>query len=155
MRQRSSIIGGVDRWDYYNLKDKCLTEYSRKAAKNLRVIYLSESMLFAWKHSISKREVMQGKDDWLLQNTIHQLFYKAKMHAAVAYCGIRSHLIYTFKPMKMRDHCPLESDYVASCTVNEKTHLQFDRLELHGNFEREYSAHSKLKLDLIFRQVVE
>ena len=71
---------------------------------------------------------------------MHQLFYKAKMHRTIANTGSRTHLIYTFKPMEMRPHYPMESDYVASCPVGEKMHLKVDRLELHGCFEREYDA---------------
>ena len=54
----------------------------------------------------------------------------------------------------MRPYFPMESDYVASCPVREKMHLQVDRLELHGCFEREYDAMTIAQRDLIFRQVV-
>jgi hypothetical protein len=36
-------------------------------------------MIFAWKYSVSKRELKQNADDWLLQQTMRQLFYKAEM----------------------------------------------------------------------------
>ena len=155
LRQRPQIPGGIERWDYYCLQDRSLTESTYDASKDLQAIYLSESMIFAWKHSISKREAMQTKDDWLLQQTVHQLFYKAKMHKTIANSGARTHLIYTFKPMTMRPYFPMESDYVASCPVDPKTHLQVDRLELHGCFEREYDAKSRAEKDRILRQVVQ
>ena len=99
LRQRPRIPGGPDRWDYYCLQDRCRTESTYDASRGLQAIYLSESMIFAWKYSISKREAKQTKDDWLVQQTIHQLFYKAKMHRMITNNKTWTHLIYTFKSM--------------------------------------------------------
>ena len=43
-------------WDQYSLEYKCMTESTGEAARDLKVLYLSESMLFAWKYSISKED---------------------------------------------------------------------------------------------------
>ena len=155
LRTPSDIPDAADRWDYYCLQDRCLTESTYDASRGLQAIYLSESMLFAWKYSISKREAKQTKDDWLLQQAMRQLFYKAKMHQMMANTKTRTHLIYTFKPMTMRPYFPMESDYVASCPFGEKMLPQVDRLELHGCFEREYDAIPQAQRDTIFRQMVQ
>ena len=80
LRQRAPIPGGAERWDYYSLEQRCPTDSTHDASRGLQSIYLSESMIFAWKYSISKRDAKQTEKDWLLQQTINQLFYKAKMH---------------------------------------------------------------------------
>ena len=56
LRQQLRAPTDAERWDYYCLENGCLTEYTPNAARGLKAIYLSESMLFAWKYSISKRE---------------------------------------------------------------------------------------------------
>lgn len=99
---------------------------------------MSESLLFSWKYSINKPEEEQTLDDWFLQKVIHELFFKAKMQRTISFGGINAHLIYAFHPMKTRKYYPLESDYAATCSVDSKTHLQIDRLELQGVFEQEY-----------------
>ena len=43
-------------WEKYCLERKCCTESTKEATEDLKAIYLSESMLFAWKYSISKDE---------------------------------------------------------------------------------------------------
>ena len=154
LRQRAPIPGGAERWDYYCLEQRCPTDSTHDASRGLQSIYLSESMIFAWKYSISKRDAKQTEKDWLLQQTINQLFYKAKMHKMTADTKTWTHLIYTFKPMKMRPYYPMESDYVASCRIGEKAHLQPDGLELHGTFAQEYDKMTPAERDLIFRQVL-
>jgi hypothetical protein len=67
---------------------------------------------------------------------------------------VNAHLIYTFHAMKMRPHYPLESDYVATCSVDTKTYLKIDRLELQGVFEQEYDKLSKRQKLMNFKQVV-
>ena len=57
------------------------------------------------------------------------------MQRTVSFGGINAHLIYTFQVMKMRPQYPMESDYMATCAVNEKTHVQIDRLKLWGRLE--------------------
>jgi hypothetical protein len=79
LRQRPRVPTDVERWEYYCLEDRSLTYYTPNASRGLKAIYLSESMIFAWKYSISKRELKQNADDWLLQQTMRQLFYKAEM----------------------------------------------------------------------------
>jgi len=96
-----------------------MTASTGEAARDLKVLYISESMLFAWKYSISKEESSQREDDWFLQQVIRELFYKAKMQRTVSFGGVNAHLIYTFHAMKMRQHYPLESDYVATCAVDD------------------------------------
>ena len=111
-------------------------------------------MLFAWKYSISKREANQTEDDWLLQQAMRQLFYKAEMQRLMKNTKTWNLLIYTFKPMEMRPYFPLESDYVATCLVGKKNLLLVDRLELHGCFERDYDALSPAKKEHIFKSIV-
>ena len=115
-----------------------MTASTGEAARDLKVMYLRDSLIFAWKYSISKEEKSQGKDDWFLQQVIRELFYKAKMQRTVSFGGVNAHLIYTFDAKNMREHYPLESDYVATCSVDSKTYLKIDRLELQGVFEQEY-----------------
>ena len=76
------------------------------------------------------------------------------MYRTVSFGGVNAHLIYTFNLNKQRPLYPMESDYVATCAVNEKTFLLIDRLELFGLFEQEYSKKSDGVRNHIFRKVV-
>ena len=69
---------------------------------------------------------------------IRNLFLKASMQKTVRFGGVNAHLIYTFQPMKSREQYPMESDYVATCAIDNKTHIVINRLQFHGNFEREW-----------------
>ena len=111
-------------------------------------------MIFAWKYSISKDNEKQDMDDWLLQQAMRQLFFKAEMQRTTKDTKTWNLLIYTFKPMTMRPYYPMESDYVASCLVGEKNLLQVDRLELHGCFMQEYDALHWTKRRHIFKSIV-
>ena len=61
------------------------------------------------------------------------------MHRSLVLNGLTSHLIYSFDPKKMRAYYPVESDYVATCGVSKKLHLNMDSLEFHGCFKTEYA----------------
>ena len=71
---------------------------------------------------------------------MNQLFYKAKIHRALAKTGGLAHLIYTFDSRNLRPYFPLESDYVATCSVDRKLNLNIDGLTFHGQFLEEYRA---------------
>ena len=49
---RSNMSG---EWQDYHLASKSTTKFRQNAARDLRVIYICEPMLFAWKWSASKR----------------------------------------------------------------------------------------------------
>jgi hypothetical protein len=54
-------------WELYSFESRCTTDSPAEAAKDLKVVYLSEELLAAWKYSISKAESAQNEDDWFLQ----------------------------------------------------------------------------------------
>ena len=45
-------------WELYSFESRCTTESPAEAGRDLKVVYLSEDMLVAWKYSISKAETV-------------------------------------------------------------------------------------------------
>ena len=141
-------------WNNYSLERRQTTSCIGEAANNLKVMYLSESMLFAWMYSVSKPENIQSENDWFLQHVIRNLFLKAMMQKSVKYGGVNAHLIYAFDPMNMRFQYPMESDYVATCAVDEKAHIVIDHLQFHGHFDKEWRNMEPEQRKLKFEQIV-
>ena len=56
IREPWKIHGHIIDWNNYYLESKSCTGCISQAANDLKVIYLSDSMLFAWMHSIRKNE---------------------------------------------------------------------------------------------------
>jgi len=48
----------------------------------------------------------------------------------------------------------MESDYVATCAIDNKTHIVINRLQFHGNFEREWKFLTLDQKQLKFDQIV-
>ena len=69
--ERNSETSAQRHWRFYDLDNKCTTDSAFTASKDFRVIYLSESMLFAWQYSVSKLPGLQREADWFLQHLIH------------------------------------------------------------------------------------
>ena len=133
-------------WDDYHLESKSSTNSRRSASKDLKTIYLSKELLFAWMCSIQKPSEAQDEEDWFLQQAVNQLFYKAKMHSALAKTGGHAHLIYTFDSSNLRPYYPRESDYVATCSVDASLNLKIYGLSFHGTFAEEYNSINAEKL---------
>ena len=76
------------------------------------------------------------------------------MQKTVKYGGVNAHLIYSFDPMNMRVQYPMESDYVATCAVDDKTHIVMDHLQFHGHFDKEWRNMEPDQRKLRFEQIV-
>ena len=48
----------------------------------------------------------------------------------------------------------MESDYVATCSVSRKNHLQVDNIQLHGLFEQNYDQMDDKLRDANFKIMV-
>ena len=58
LNQQNPNIQNQTSWELYSFESKCITQSPAEAAKDLKVIYLSEDLLMAWKYSISKEEIV-------------------------------------------------------------------------------------------------
>ena len=47
-------------WELYSFESRCTSESPAEAAKDLKVVYLGEDLLVAWKYSISKAKSDQN-----------------------------------------------------------------------------------------------
>ena len=65
--ERNSDTSNQRHWRYYDLESKSPTDSVFDASRDLRVIYLSEPLMLAWKYSASKSSAEQTEADWFLQ----------------------------------------------------------------------------------------
>jgi hypothetical protein len=60
LKKRIPFIKNRTSWELYSFESRFTTDSPAEAAKDLKVVYLSEDLLSAWKYSISKAESVQN-----------------------------------------------------------------------------------------------
>ena len=126
-------------WSDYDIESRSMLSpsESNKASKDLRVLYLSRRLLFAWQYCI-EQENDKCHQHWFVLKLASQLFWQAELQKTLTK-NQRVHTVFAYDDANMRPNYPCESDYAATVGCKGGIAASGWKLRLHGRFQNEYA----------------